>query len=513
MLETNVIPIEYDYKTTLEAEKLKEIIERNQMLFQIFLAGHTKISFLDSDEDTTLEITSIANFKELLSQFIPAHMEMLKNKVYSESGPEIDSFFLKMMLMDTVASKEDANQDKSLLAEINFNINTIYSLVGYTYYEEQKVNLIDFIFNPTGSEKEKIFKWLNRKERYNLMNMLLEEEYQKILELEQVENEDYLRTHLEELLELTELDIEERFKLTKGKHSNFPKLTQEELDKLCIEFLIKIDPSLKWLKIYNKLKENNNILYGEEFPDPCSKWGCIETTEEVYIYAPLEGNISDFMYFIHEFDHCISLIHKEKGECIPSSIQEFPPIFFERIATTFLREKGYCDKDVTSLEEQRLISTQSNKSDISPSLRYLIDYLNKGPITYIGEKEKMDRIRNAIPDDLPKEMHELLNNIMSTQDEENVHKKVDVENSFLIEHPDCVFEEYPYIVGYELAEATMFKVSDNPMLIYTVLSITENLTKENYASVCSKLGFATTVKDNSTKHSLQHVKKRTTNKN
>ena len=255
------------------------------------------------------------------------------------------------------------------------------------------------------------------------------------------------------------------------------------------------------------------ILYGEEFPDPCSKWGCIETTEEVYIYAPLEGNISDFMYFIHEFAHCISLIHKEKGECIPSSIQEFPSIFFERIATTFLREKGYCDKDVTSLEEQRLISTQSNKSDISPSLRYLIDYLNKGPITYTGEKEKMDRIREAIPNDLPENMQELLNTLMATQDEENVHIKIDAENAFLIEHPNCIFEEYPYIVGYELADATTYKVRENPMLIYTILSITENLTKENYASVCSKLGFATTVKDNSTKHSLQHVKKRTTNKN
>lgn len=493
MLQTTVLPIEYDDKHKQEAEQLKELLERNQMLFQMFLTGQKKISFLDINEEDTIYIESIEDLKKLLSNIIPTYMEILHKQVYS-NGNNMDTDLLRMLLVDIISSKEESGIDKTISKDINLNINTIYALVAMSYYNDEE--LINFIFNPTGLEKEKILKLLNAKERYNLMNMLLEEEYQKILELEQLENDDYLKTHLEELLELSELDIEERFKLSKGKESNFPKLTKEELDKLCVEFLIKIDPSLKWLKIYNKLKENNNILYGEEFPDSCSKWGCVETTEEVYIYAPLEGNISDFMYFIHEFTHCITLMHKEKGECIPSSIQEFPSIFFEKCATSFLREKGYSDETVAALEEQRVIATLGNKSDISPSLRYLIDYLTKGPITFEQEKAKMDRIRNAIPDDLPKEMQELLNNIMSTHDEENVHKKVDVENSFLIEHPDCIFEEYPYIVGYELADATMYKVSENPMLIYTMLLITESLTKENYASVCNKLGFGTSSKEN-----------------
>lgn len=508
MLQTTVLPIEYDEEHKQEAEQLKELLERNQMLFQMFLTGQKKISFLDIKEEDTIYIESIEALKKLLSNIIPTYMEILHKQVYS-NGNNMDTDLLRMLLVDIISSKEESGIDKTISKDINLNINTIYALVAMSHYNDEE--LIDFIFNPTGLEKEKIFKLLNAKERYNLMNMLLEEEYQKILELEKLENDDYLRTHLEELLELSELDIEERFKLSKGKESNFPKLTKEELDKLCVEFLIKIDPSLKWLKIYNKLKENNNILYGEEFPDSCSKWGCVETTEEVYIYAPLEGNISDFMYFIHEFTHCITLMNKEKGECIPSSIQEFPSIFFEKCANSFLREKGYSDETVAALEEQRVIATLGNKSDISPSLRYLIDYLTKGPITFEQEKEKMDRIRNAIPEDLPKEMQELLNNIMSTQDEENVHKKVDVENSFLIEHPDCIFEEYPYIIGYELAEATMFKVSDNPMLIYTVLSITENLTKENYASVMQKLNSSS--KENKNKYPIQYVKKRTPNKN
>lgn len=503
MIQTTVLPIRYDEKHQQEAEQLKEILEQNQMLFQMFLTGHKEISFLDSDDEETLYIDSISNLKEILSSVIPSYMDMLKRQVYKEGGKDVETVFLKMLLHDIIASREDSEIEKD--EQLSENINTIYTVVASNYYDNPQ-DLINFIFNPTGSEKEKIFKWLNKKERYNLINMLLEDEYQNMLELESIEHDSYLRTHLEEILELSEIDMSERFKYQKDKKVNLPKLTQKELDNLCIEFFIQIDPSLKWLKIYNKLKENKNILYGEKFPDPCSKWGCVETTDDVYIYAPLEYDISDFMYFIHEFVHCITLMNKEKGECIPSSIQEFPSIFFERLATSFLREKGYKDEDVTALEEQRIKATISNRTDISPSLRYLIDYLTKGKITFEQEKEKMDRIREAIPDDLPEEMQSLLNNLMSTQDEDNVHIKIDAENAFLIEHPNCIFEEYPYIVGYELADATMYKANENQTIIYTMLLITENLTKETYASVCSKLGFGT-----SSKRNKQYIKQKNEN--
>ena len=59
MLETKVIPIEYDEETKQQAEELKTIIENNPMLFQMFLAGHKKISFLENIDDETLGIDSL----------------------------------------------------------------------------------------------------------------------------------------------------------------------------------------------------------------------------------------------------------------------------------------------------------------------------------------------------------------------------------------------------------------------------------------------------------------------
>lgn len=510
MLETTVLPIEYDKTNQQEAELLKQVLEQNQMLFQMFLSQYKRISFQDIDDEEVLCIDSLNEFKEILSHVIPTYMDMLKKQVHKEGGEEADIVFLKMLLLDIINSKEKDEKNKET-QEISDNINTIYAVVATDYYEQEQ-DLINFIFNPSGEEKEKIFKWLNKKYRYDLINMLLEEEYQNMLSLESIEHDSYLRTHLNQLLELSEIDMQERFKYAKEKEMSLPKLTKKELDNLCTEFLIQIDPSLKWLKLYNKLKINNNILYGEEFPDPCSKWGCIETTDNVYIYAPLVGDISDFMYFIHEFAHCITLLHKEKGECIPSSVQEFPSIFFERLATAFLREKGYSDQAVTALEEERIKSTLGNKSDISPSLRYLIDYINLGEITFEHEKEKMDRIRSAIPEELPDEMKSLLHDLMSTQDEDNVHIKIDAENSFLIEHPNCIFEEYPYILGSDLADKTLDKIGADPMIIYTMLEITENLTKETAQSVMQKLGL---IDDEYTtdKTSKQYAKKQSNKEN
>ena len=80
----------------------------------------------------------------------------------------------------------------------------------------------------------------------------------------------------------------------------------------------------------------------------------------------------------------------------------------------------------------------------------------------------MDRIRESIPEDLPEEMKTLLNTLMATQNEDNVHIKIDAENAFLIEHPHCIFEEYPYVLGCHLADQTLNKVGDDPLVIYTM---------------------------------------------
>jgi hypothetical protein len=121
MLETTVLPIEYNEQTEQLAIELKEILERNQMLFQMFLAFHKKISFLDSEEDDTLAINSIEEFKELLSNVIPAYMDMVKKQVYGENSEKIEPSFLRMMLLDKISSKEEKQ------TEITSNINTIYT--------------------------------------------------------------------------------------------------------------------------------------------------------------------------------------------------------------------------------------------------------------------------------------------------------------------------------------------------------------------------------------------------
>lgn len=492
MLKTKVIPIEYITKNKKEALRIKEVFDNNAMLFKIFLASYNKLSLKDSDEEATLNINSLDDLKDMTEEIIPKYMEMLHNQVYSEGGEDIETIFLKILLMDSIASNEASNIKLPSEEETGYSINTIYSIVAMDYYKEQNTpeKLLDFIYNPSPEEKTKIFEWLNKKQRYNLLNFLIEEEYQELLSLEKLENDPFLRTHLEEVLSLSEVNIFGGLIKEDKKPLRLPSLTKNELDRMCSEFFIKIDPSLKWLKLYNKLKSERKILYGQKFPDPNSKWGCLQTTDDIVIYAPLDGTLHDFVYMIHEFAHYVTLYMKNEGEYISSAIKEYPPLFFEKCALRFLQEKGYHPKAIAAIDKERALATQTNKTNISPTLRYLNQYLTIGPITFEREKEKMDKIRNAIPEELPAEMKELITALMSTDDENNVHIKIDAENAFLVERAECLYEEYPYIVGTYLATETLKRLDEDPITIFHVLNITENLANETVASVIQKIGLS-----------------------
>ena len=95
MFETKVIPIEDDETTQKEAEKLKVIIEQNPMLFQIFLAGHNKISLIYGDDEETIYTSSVKEFKKTLSHVIPQHIDLLRQQIFKYT---VDKWINKLNL-------------------------------------------------------------------------------------------------------------------------------------------------------------------------------------------------------------------------------------------------------------------------------------------------------------------------------------------------------------------------------------------------------------------------------
>ena len=47
VLQTEVLPIEYDEKTKRKAYRIKKVMHRNPAFFKAFLKGHNKISCSD----------------------------------------------------------------------------------------------------------------------------------------------------------------------------------------------------------------------------------------------------------------------------------------------------------------------------------------------------------------------------------------------------------------------------------------------------------------------------------
>lgn len=497
MIETQLIPIEYDQDTEEEALSLKRCLENNAPLFQAFLTKYKKITFIDTFDETAISISSIDELKDMMRKSIPNYLETLNEQMFPASNMALmEIACLKLLLADKYKAYESY---ETLHGENNVfaNINSIYTILSLRYYQEQETpdKVIDFFFDPTEAEKEKIFTWLNSRRRYDLINHLLEEQYQILIQAdnEQTAHDEFLKQNLAQVLKLSEVDFLNGNIILPSKtpEIDLPKLSQDDLDKLCIEFFIKVDPSLKWLKIYNKLKAENRIVYTKKEQSPQVEWECTFTPETgAEIMAPLDGTIQDFKSFIHEFAHCVSFLSLNKDENVPRSLAEYPSIFFEIYALKFLKDKGYSQEIIDELLRQRSIVTQDNKMDICPTLGYLLQFIEKGPITFESEKEKQEQLFTSIEEDISEDIKQLLEALLSTDGDENVHIKVDAENAFLVQYPIYVSKAYPYIIGKYFATKTFEQVTENPQLIYTVLEITEDLHQETIDSITKKIGLS-----------------------
>lgn len=260
-------------------------------------------------------------------------------------------------------------------------------------------------------------------------------------------------------------------------------LSKEELDSLNKEFLIEFDSSLKRLKIYEDAKKNCRIIDGE---NNGYDWSCIHQNGKVCINENREETIEDFIFFMHEFANYVSM--KDLSDLtIPQSLAEFPPRYFELCAEQFLISKGYDKKQIDYISRKRNIWFQNSEITTIPTLKYMLDVLDNGRVTLESE------IKN-IPDELTddeKAMYEstkAIPNYLICFSEGELIDKCDSEVKYLLEKPDEIANLYSYVVGNYLAQLAFSKTIENPLYVYDMLELTENLSTTISETVFRNLG-------------------------
>lgn len=491
VLNNSVIPIIYDEKSKELAQEIVKILENNSLTFKDFFRQYTNIVLTGEEDPTSLNISSLEEFKEELANSLDSFKNTVVTQAFAEDPIQQETTLLNFLLACALGNTSITGAISDNEKNLNDCINAMYSLFVFNYYGDDKNKILDFIMEPNAEEKANILIWLKGRRRFELFNSLLKSQCQILIKYtdEEKSHDSFIKEYL---IDFTKECISE---LAKGpieeKNKQFKELSSSTLDELVIEFLTEIDPSLNWVELYRKLKEEKNIIY--EDPNLTEKFYCEKTQNGVLIHAPLTGTIEDFGSIIHEFAHYVSFINEPDEEDIEPSIIEYPPILLEQQALDFLIKKGYSLEDVEILKDKREIWTKYNIMDVLSTLYYLLDFLNNGEITIEGERRKYQPIKETKldPTDLPSDTIEGFKAFCNDPDQ-GIFNFIDYQIAFLIMHPTTVANEYPYIVGKYLATKTRNRLEEDPSLIYTVVSITNNLSNETFESISQKLNLDTT---------------------
>lgn len=488
--EDKILQVEYDELTEEEALNLMNIITTNKDIFSDLFSSLTKISFISSNDDSTLKISSMADLKSFLLSVIPAFNEKL-NKLLSESDEVTsEAMFLRIMLMNLYKSLGLEIKLPAAKEEFAQQVSSVYAVVASKYYQETATteDFADYLLNPSSEEQEKILFWLNNRNRFNLLNMLLHDQYQLLIKFDDEEkvSDTLLQNRLDDIISVLEKDfLRTPIRETEDKYS-FPPLSKEELNEFCTEFFQEIDPTGKWLEYYKRYHQDQ-IVYCEKSEEATIDWcNFVDKDDNYLIVAPLTGTITDFRDLVHEIGHIVSLEQLQDDDSIPPSLLEFPAIFMEFQAIKFLRKKGYSQEVLDNLYIERTTWTAANCLETLPLLKLLSRYLKNPPLTMEKEQEySLSMIGD--PEKYTDEEKELLQTAYPFE-ENLIFEKTDEYNDLLIMHPDLIYRSYPYTIGKYLAVKTMNQAQLDPETLPRVLDIIANLKNENPEEVITKLG-------------------------
>ena len=206
---------------------------------------------------------------------------------------------------------------------------------------------------------------------------------------------------------------------------------------------------------------------------------------------------------IHELIHYIAMLNIPIEELPSPSLDEYPSIVFETLAINFLKKKGYSKEVIDNLKEERILWTQDNIFDITPTLKMINEFVTEGPITYEKEQLRNKRLQTLIDETLDPNLKEKVEKVAQTSDE-SIIDKIDFEIMFILSAPLAVLEEYPYILGKYLSTKTLKRLEEDPMLIYKLFNITESLTIETPQSIIRKLNLSDEVFTSKKEYTKKH---------
>lgn len=338
------IEILYDEYDDVEINRIREIILNNPIL----LADKCSVNINDFD----------SYFKRIATDIYSQNNEIFSNKDWLPA------------LYITSLSKNNPEY-KNAIVKIGEGLSNevLQGLIAYKYYEG-KDSLDDFVnYLMYRRDTDKIMEWLYNNYRWDTKNYLIEVVCNGLKDFDS----KFFNVLPDMIDDFSQRAVERLISNDSARQIDLPKISYDELDKLFCDFLYYIEAPQDWLNSYLELKEDGKIKF-VDVGQADSECVCDVDGTPLYLVIEDDGTIDVFYTLVHEFTHYISL----KSGFVPFSILEFPSIFFEKIATRFLKGEGYSDEVILSVVRMRDENSHSIFVSLLPIFNAVKDYINSG---------------------------------------------------------------------------------------------------------------------------------------
>lgn len=338
-------------------------------------------------------------------------------------------------------------------------ISDIYKRAKELYQNENNNSISD----------EEVEKWIHNKCCYGVLDELLYNMIRKLNKSEIYEDQfmyynfPVIMDMMKEFLEDCEIDNNYNIK-------DLTNLTNEEIDKYICNILKEIDPSLEWLNIYIKAKNEGKILdisnYSKDELEQLkidlkldkipSGNNCIVVDNENYcLILTLNNTLYDIINTIHELIH---FIITDNDINLPPILSEFFSIFYELYAVSYLYKKGFDINELYTIYQKLRIADLSLISlTFKPLYIYLEILAKNGRISLNDDIKYYENMLGAL-----KKIDKLPSKYEQMQPIDLAFKKCDKYIKFLLDNE--FYDLYPYVVGSYLTFEAM-KNCDKNLLI------------------------------------------------
>lgn len=471
----NGLTITYDIS---EEEKINEISK--------FIQNH-QFMFDDFDNGNNNETININEFKNLVNQIIVAFTKEKSLKTTIESEEFLPSMYLSYLIL-----KKGQLNNTLIQLPSNMTIELVLFILSFKYYNYDIEKISQALLSNTSNEYKEMINQLKNEQRMNTYNY-----YLKCASSFLEEYDTSMLDNLESIIEkLTQkyTDYMSYLSSNNSKLENLKELSNDEFDKLFIDFLGYINAPKKWFEFYIKMRKNNLISF--EYSKEIENGECYfdGTDNNWKIKLISDGTIRTFVTFAHEFMHYVSL---SQSDNINFSLLEFPSIYYENIASEFLKNNGYEEGIIDETLNMRNSNSFSLFGSQILQLKDILSFKKNGPVSL---ERRIDFCRNWIKsmNEFKINMAEIFKNAgqevpdyLLVLEERNpveiAYDEIDAEIDALVESGLLILNGYQYLVGSLLAFNILDKV-DKECSNNIMIDVTNQLGNHSINSITQLFG-------------------------